>query len=307
MAKTSDRPFTSARIAAAGTMRVDATTAEVCGALSGSGVPHLLLKGPSLATLYDGDERRYGDTDLLVPPDSQDDAEHVLSSLGFSRPPSVSIWESHADPWERDGAEVDLHRTIPGCAAGSDVVWAYCWHRSTATDVAGQQVAILGGSFVPLQVALHTAHHGDRWTKPRNELVRAFERCSQDDWRAAFEHARALGALPAFVNALALEPEGRELIEAHRWRRHLDPWVKVHIGVTRATGHTLLRLRAVDQPFKIIPLILFPSRAYMRRWRETRGSTLARRFLWLAYVERLVVRLAALPRALGEIRRLWRR
>src|SRR3954468_19053260 len=86
---------------AADNLRVDAATAEVARALDAAAIPHILLKGPSVARwLYPEGGRGYSDSDLLVSPSSVQAAEAVLESMGFRRRYDTSglpdWWVDHA-------------------------------------------------------------------------------------------------------------------------------------------------------------------------------------------------------------------
>src|SRR5215212_8471073 len=104
-------------------MAIDRTTAEIFDALDAAGVPARLLKGPSIATwLYDEPgERPYGDTDLLVPPSREADAEAVLRRLGFA----ASAGTGEPDPegvalnhiWSRGAEMAELHLSLVGIRA----------------------------------------------------------------------------------------------------------------------------------------------------------------------------------------------
>src|SRR4051812_17555038 len=96
-------------------VRVDAVTVEVHRALDAAEIPHVLLKGPSIAGwLYGIDELRvYGDSDFLVAPRDWKRACAVLSGLGFATDvdrrshPGLSSLTSY--PWQRGDDDVDLH------------------------------------------------------------------------------------------------------------------------------------------------------------------------------------------------------
>src|SRR4051794_17580132 len=100
------------RLLTAQSLAVDRTAAEVIAALRAAGVPSILLKGSSVQRLLyaDGVPRRYGDVDVLVAPDRQQDAATVLGRLGYAparRSPHAETW-THA----QDRADVDLHWTL---------------------------------------------------------------------------------------------------------------------------------------------------------------------------------------------------
>lgn len=105
----------------------DLVTAEVVRALREAGFPPILLKGPSVVRwLYDPRApRRYGDTDLLVPPPLEV-SEAVLRNLGFSRfTPGDHRFHRASVLWirESDGRGVDLHQRFHGLEASADQVW----------------------------------------------------------------------------------------------------------------------------------------------------------------------------------------
>src|SRR5687768_11791121 len=109
-----------AAIAAARVLAIDRVTASIVEALRARGIESMILKGPALArALYDeGELRVYGDTDLLVAPADREEAERVLRDEGFEGPPRTAYAarvEPHALHYVRrdDGANIDLHRTLP--------------------------------------------------------------------------------------------------------------------------------------------------------------------------------------------------
>src|SRR3954453_7868543 len=111
------------------TMAIDRATAEIFDALDAAAVPALLLKGPSVARwLYDDpDERPYGDTDRLVPPERETDAEAVLRGLGFApaagtgEPDPEGVALNHI--WSRDGEMAELPLSLIGISAPREMVW----------------------------------------------------------------------------------------------------------------------------------------------------------------------------------------
>ena len=111
--------------AAAARMRIDSATAEVLRAFDAEGVSSILLKGASNRQwLRDsaGADRWYADCDLLVRPEDQEAATHVLRSLGFVSdldPTKMPAWwREHGLSWRRDQDHeiIDIHRTLPSSA-----------------------------------------------------------------------------------------------------------------------------------------------------------------------------------------------
>jgi hypothetical protein len=229
--------WTARRLGAAQALAQDRVTAEVLGALADAGVPAVLLKGPALARwLYaDGAERRYGDTDVLVPAARRDDAAAVLAALGFAArlKPSDVARALHAHPWrrERDGAVVDLHVTIAGMQAPPDAVFAAL--PTEPLTVGGRDVPALAPGARALHVALHAAHDGVDGGKPLRDLERAVGQLDRDVWREAAALARVVEAEEALGAGLRLAPDGAAIADA--------------LGVTRAQS-TERRLLAASAP-----------------------------------------------------------
>lgn len=213
-----DAQWSARRLAAAQALAQDLVSAEVLGALDAAGVPAVLLKGPALAGwLYaDGGERRYGDSDVLVPLGRREDAAAVLQSLGFtaSLSPADVTRELHAHPWRRarDGAVVDLHVTVAGMLAPPETVFAAL--PTTTLTVGGRPVPVLAEGARALHVALHAAHDGAAGGKPLRDLGRALEQLEDERWRDAVALARVVDAEEAFGAGLRLVPAGAALADA---------------------------------------------------------------------------------------------
>ena len=190
-------------------------------ALGRAGVRMLLLKGPVLATwLYDdGAARAYVDCDLLVPPEDYAAAGEVLGSLGFERSSEADHLEPrfgpmHADTWRRaNGAEVDLHRALPGMRMGGSDVWGAMSTGAEQLRVGRVSINVPRPAARALVVALHAAHHGTEQEKPLEDLRRAVDRVPFATWEETRELAERLHAEPRLAIALRLVPEGAELAE----------------------------------------------------------------------------------------------
>src|SRR5215211_5077419 len=127
-------------------LAVDTVTAEVVTAMRNAGLRPLLLKGPSVALWLYGDDvpRPYGDSDLLLSPESQRAAQDVLRALGF-RPLGYPVpWESQAWMRRSDQAAVDLHRSLIGAAAAPARVWEELATDTETLPVGGVDVEVLG-------------------------------------------------------------------------------------------------------------------------------------------------------------------
>src|SRR5437868_3676692 len=109
-----------ALLAAGAELAVEATTAEVVGALRKGSVRSILLKGVSFGRwLYDeSTSRSSNDVDLLVSPADRRAAESLLVGLGFHPFPSNAAGEEvrHSFAWDHElrPVGVDLHLTLSG-------------------------------------------------------------------------------------------------------------------------------------------------------------------------------------------------
>jgi hypothetical protein len=206
------RELKPAHLAAARTLAIDSTAAEVVTAFRAAGIEPVLLKGKTVADwLYPGEVRPYGDVDLLVAPWLASQAESVLARLGFT--PGEDRVSPHAHPWIReDGMQVDLHTRLFGLRCTPKRAWEELRPYLQTDDVAETPVRILAPPARALQVVLHAVQHLDN-PKPQEDLHRALRYVGDDIWRATERLADRLDALHIVAHGLSLDPAGRELIE----------------------------------------------------------------------------------------------
>jgi hypothetical protein len=203
------------------TLVVDEATREVVRRLHTQGLPHLLLKGPSVARwLYEeGPPRTYVDCDLLVAPASVTRVEECLRDLGFERPVEHPAEDLPGDRpnyvflWERpsDKVVVELHKTLLGIGVTPEEFWDLMWPRRTVLDLDGVDVDVLDQVGLAFHVALHAAQDGERVGKPLDDLRRALAIASLGTWEAAANLATEADALPAFTAGLEMIAEGEEM------------------------------------------------------------------------------------------------
>ena len=277
-------------IAIAQTVRVDAMTAEVVGALRGRGLDPVLLKGPVIGRrLYPGELRPYVDADLLVAPDAFAEAGAALAGLGFER--VERPWEreervEHDEPWRRpDGAgAVDLHRTLPGVrgVAPAEAWPALAAHLESSTlPDDGGEVTVLDDAGLALLLCLHLAHHqrdGADVTRPVADLTRGVTTLPRPAWEAARGLAVRLRAEAQMARGLHAVPGGAALAAA----LFLPPPSEGHEGPRGL--ERLIAARGPRARAGVVLRALGPTPAYLR-WR----SPLARRGrtgLVLTYVAR---------------------
>jgi hypothetical protein len=295
---------------AAGTLFVDAVTAEVHDALGRAGIPAILLKGPAVAEwLYRdrGEMRTYGDTDLLVRRADWEAAVDVLRELGFDdhhAPMAHPRMESyHSHPWVRGEANVDLHATLEGLEADFEAVWAGLSADPGTLRIAGRDIAVLGPVQRAMMVVLHAAKHHRLERTPLRDLELALEQEPFERWREAGSLAERLDGTPAFASGLRLTPAGTEI--ARRLGVAQTSSLKTalresEVPLAEGLGE-LARAPGLWAKLRLAARELVPTPAFMRWW-----SPLARRGrlgLALAYALRPLALLARLPRAAWAI---WR-
>jgi hypothetical protein len=210
--------MTDPRITAARDLLLEATTAEVVGALAAAGVGHISLKGPLLKRRLfpGGDEHVSGDVDVLVKPDDWSAAEVKLADLGFE-PLLLDIIPgdrpNHARPYARStgGPSVDLHRTLLGAEAPATTVWSVL-DRETETAMLGNKpIRALNPAGQMLHAGLHAAQNGAEDARTLRYLTRCIEISDGQEAVDALRIARAIDATDAFALGLSLVPSGRAL------------------------------------------------------------------------------------------------
>ena len=145
----------------------------------------------------------------------RDTAERVLEDLGF-KPVALDVLPHdrphHARTWvRRGGAAVDLHHTLVGVGAPSDVVWTTVSERTEWMQLGEARVEVLSLPARALVVSLHAAQHGLDAEGPLEDLRRALEQLPFEGWKATRRLAERLEALPAMGAGLRLLPAGRTL------------------------------------------------------------------------------------------------
>lgn len=282
-------------------LAIDGVTAEVAGSFEAAGVQCIVLKGPVIARwLYSDGSRTYGDSDFLVPPRLERQAEQVLASLGFCAArgtgwtdPGVAL--NHT--WTRDAAIAELHVTLTGIGVAPDEAWESLSQDAEAMSVRGQNVRVLSLPARLLHVALHAAQHGPSFGKAVTDLELACSAHGIDDWRAASALAGRLRGDEAFSAGLDLVARGREIRRQLALLDPSDPLTllrarsasPVALGLARFVGET--RRGRARQMLRV----LVPTPAFLRWW-----SPLASRGplgLLAAYVWRYAYLAGALPGA----------
>lgn len=295
-------------------MLKDVATEEVVLAFRSDDIRSILLKGPSVARwLYDNEEiRTYADTDLLISSSDRGRAEEVLARSGFvfGDPPVIpGDRPRHADSWirERDGAAVDLHRTIIGAQVSPDRVWDVLSRRTERMELRKIEVEVLDVPARCVQLALHVAHHGEDYPQPIEDLQRALAAEGADIWWEAAAVAGEIKALGAFCQGLSFIPQGRRLLE--NLSLEVPPTVEAALRADGTPGALGLQWLMQERSIRSRALLLLrkalPPPDYIRDWWPPARRN--RRSLWLGYLRRIVFLIKQLLPALRSLREARRK
>jgi hypothetical protein len=287
----------------------DALTARIVRALREAGIESVLLKGAALRSwLYDRDERRSNDVDLLVSERSRAAIESALRTAGlrYLGPSALGRGRPHRRVWEDPHTAIllELHESLTGIGVSNAQAWELLSRDTDEIVLAGTPVAMLDAVGRALHLVLHAAQHGRESQRPLEDLRRGLERLPEELWRDAAAKAARLDALPAFVTGLTLVPSGAELVRRLALETHEPEDVAHRAATAPPAAQGLAWLMSLPGPAakaRFIARALVPPRSFMRAWDPLarRGAT----GLALAYVRRPWWLLRQLPPAF----RAWRR
>ncbi len=308
-----DEPAPSSRaILEAQKLRNDVAAAEAIKALDREGIPSILIKGPAIAGwLYDeGENRPYGDVDLLVAPVDFARAEGVLAGLGFERLELQSTRPGQTGHHENlcrelDGVCIELHRSFLGIGVPDTEFWTAMDKRTRTLqlevyDVVARIPDVEAGA---LLVGLHAAAHS-AGGKPVEDLRRALDRLSEQEWKDAVGLARRLRAEGAFAAGLACSADGRSLVDRLGLLSDAGADVLLRAGSMPPTAmgwETLSRTPGLVPKLKYLFRELVPPADYLRLTHL--GARRSNRGLAVAYLVRPFSLALASPRGF----RAWRR
>jgi hypothetical protein len=253
------------------TLRLDRETYRLHALLAECHIDSVLLKGPVLRSwLYGGQDRVYGDIDLLVSPTAEEGALALLGEQGYKDPFSgASRVETamHARTLvNQSGMTVDLHTTLSGVHVRTEEVWSLLRPDAMALPLAGGEVLRCGDVARLLIVVLHAAQHGIEESKPLEDLARAISISADREVRAAHALALRLEARDSFAAGLRLNADaksrfpdlcrhrGDRLTEARARSGQNYPGLLVLAGAT--SGSARYRLRVVARS-------AWPTRTYI--------------------------------------------
>lgn len=297
-------------IAAGVGLALEALALEVTTELEGSGIPNVLLKGPSVIRwLYPETTDRYSvDVDLLVAPAELERAEAILAGLGFE-PFEPRRDDKHARSWMRRGEAlpVDLHRSLVGVGVDDVSAWKILSRATELLDVGGATVAVLQPHGRALHLALHAAQETPDKAQALRDLARALRMLEREVWRRARTLAMELDALPALGAGLRLLPEGASVADELRLPERVTTEIALRTGGAPDLSLGMNRLLEMDGTAtraRYAATRAFPSPSAMRAWsplarngRLGLAAAYAWRIPWLAM--RLVPALRAVRAARG--------
>ena len=219
-----------------------------------------------------------------------------MVQLGFTR--SVGLTPGtepeHAENWRRpEGAVVDLHWTLVGAHANPSRVWEVIRSRTQARRIVDLEVMVPSAALRPLLVALHAGQHGREFGRTLDDLERALEIASDEDWRVAAVLAREMDAVEAFAAGLRLSPAGSRVAETLALPKQTSVATELRSAtpVPTSTGYEwLAKTPGFFSRIRLLWFKLIPPAAFMRDWhplarRGRIGLVLAYLYrpLWLAW------------------------
>ena len=196
----------------------------VLRAFAESGIPVVLLKGPSLAQRLYGDAalRPSRDLDLLVAKGDWARGEEALAAIGFA--PMREADDYHR-PWMRQTTKLELHFDVENPLA-FDFRVADALARATAAEFMGEPCRLLAPEDELLYLCLHAARHGYERLGLVLDLRFAFEWLVTDGWQLRPGIAGLNGLLVlGLIMARRLEPgliDGWNPRASDREWRHLE-------------------------------------------------------------------------------------
>ncbi len=289
-------------------LRIDAETAALHKEFGRAGIPCVLLKGPVIERwLYVGENRAYGDIDLLVQGSRYDEAVAVLEAVGYQEQALDPVERSaHArtfNPAPRRISQVDLHSSFHG-VGDAERLWREC-STSETIRLFGEHVAVPPPSTRAVMLALHAGAHGPAKPRPLEDLSRALMRLTEDEWLLAFDVADRVRASDLFLAGLQITAPGAALcarvtsasVGDRRALISSRGDLSIADGLCRVIEAPTMRSRA-----RLLAREIYPTRAFMELWSSRtsrhRGGVILARWLRLASIA------AKMPEALRVLRRV---
>lgn len=244
-------------------LRLDVLSVQASAALTGFGIPHLVLKGPSTALwLYDP-PRSYNDVDILIPLSRVRDATDALAQAGVATPAAGRVGEEAEHSYllrSAEGFELDLHISLPTVPPAGDRIWEVLEPHIELLNLGVGSVPALDEPGRCLVVALHALNSARQIPQPARDLELAHERASLAAWEGALEIAAELGVSDLFEAGRDFDRDAEDL-------HTKSP--RSYLFAVGAPNSAVALERLAETPWRRRPVAflreLFPSAGFMRR------------------------------------------
>lgn len=186
--------------------------AEILGLMAQDGISTLVIKGAAVGAYYpDPALRPFGDLDLLVPQAQMQQAEEVLSRLGYSASVSQAWWSDyhyHLPPMVRDEGSlaVEVHWRLDHQDAVGRLPTEDLWARAVPWTIADQPTLRLDAVDTALHLCFHAVvqHRARLGLRPLCDLAQVTDGWGQDQWGALVRRTEGYGLVRPVYLMLAL-------------------------------------------------------------------------------------------------------
>lgn len=200
-------------VAAARAMVAERRLEGVLGALEAAGVQALVIKGPTLASLYpDPALRPYGDLDVLVPRTRLDDAEGALRELGYhcSYSRAWSLEYGYDVPMVADDGRsvVEIHWRLDYPEGVGHLPVQDLWGRAVPWTVGGQAALQLEAVDMMLYLCSHAVvgHRAQLGLRPLCDLAQIVDQWESAEWKLLAHRAVDYGLVrPVYLMLILAE------------------------------------------------------------------------------------------------------
>lgn len=278
-------------------LRLDLLAVAVSDRLTGGGVPHALIKGPSTANWLWTPPRRYRDVDVLVPLSRLDDAVATLAADGLATAAAGRVGEEAEHSLllhSQDGFEIDLHISLPAVPPDGDRVWTALADHVVDLDLGVGTLRALDEPGRCLVLALHALANPRVDSQPVDDLRRARAAAAPASWVVARRLAATSGVVALFEAGLSTVDAAATGPGTPRARLYVAGAPGSALGLQRLSEQRRRDLpRAIGR--EIVPSSGFMShadpdlaagritlpRAHLRRWRRLLAGLPAALAAWL--------------------------
>jgi hypothetical protein len=266
-------------------LTLEATLVQVADVLAGVSIPFRVLKGPAVAHLDypDPSLRDFGDIDLLIHPNDLDRVITMLAEHGYVRrfPEPRSGFDRRfarsISVVNRNGLELDLHRTIAGGVFGLRVKVQMLWHTPPAEFVLG---GINFGALGASERFMHACYHATLGNVPprlvpQRDIAQMLLHGSVDpneirtiaaEWQgeAVVAHAiRTTWATLMLTDVVALSVWASNFVPEARQRRELARATSPNYSYAAQALDSVRAIRPVRDRLVYASALTFPRRGYI--------------------------------------------